>query len=138
MPKLKLYCKLKDTMTLEKYCSIHLTLGQRSLLAKLRLGVLPIEVELGRYNGTQRELRTCKVCKKGQVEDEIHFLLTCEKYQKGRESLFSIAIETVENFIDLNDEEKIRVLTTHATLIRKTCKFIQDSLVERNGLIRVA
>ena len=50
---------------------------QRSVFAQFRCGILPLEIEVGRYQDISLPERTCQVC--GQaVEDEIHFLLTCD------------------------------------------------------------
>ena len=73
-PKLVLYKQIKSVYETENYVSLCLKRGQRSMLAKLRLGILPINVELGRYNGTERQNRVCPLCNKGAVEDEIHIL----------------------------------------------------------------
>ena len=50
----------------------------RSLVAKLKSGILPLCLETGRYKGMNREDRTCQVCDKLEVEDETHFLFVCK------------------------------------------------------------
>ena len=124
-------------MATENYCSMHLTRGQRSVIAKLRLGILPINIELGRYNGIERGLRMCNICNTGEVEDEIHFLLKCVKYEERRNTMYILAGETVTNFMEMNDIEKVHILTSHNNLIRKTCKFIKECLEERNNVLKV-
>ena len=70
-----------------------------SLLAQLRLGVLPLHIETGRFknikdNVTRKyrkvpvEERKCLVCKLDLVEDEIHFVCTCIKYRNERLNFF--------------------------------------------------
>ena len=60
--------------------SLCLKRGQRSMIVKLMLGILPINVELGRYNGIERQNRVCPSCNKGAVEDEIQIVFYCEFY----------------------------------------------------------
>ena len=42
-------------------------------------GILPLEVEVGRFQGVKRELRLCRVCGKKAVETEYHFLFSCKR-----------------------------------------------------------
>ena len=60
-PKLYLYHQHKACYKQENYCKLALKRSQRSVLAKLCLGVFPINLELGRYNGTPRDERWCPV-----------------------------------------------------------------------------
>ena len=72
-PKLELYRNIKQTLKLEEYCKLNLKPSQTSNIAKLRKGILPNNIELGRYNNTPREERLCTVCGKQELEDERHF-----------------------------------------------------------------
>ena len=72
---------------MESYISTNMSRNKRCLISRLRLGVLAIEVELGRFNNVVREHRICKLCKKG-VEDKLHLLFQCEKLIKPRTDLF--------------------------------------------------
>ncbi len=45
---------------------------QRSLIAQLRLAILPIHIETGKFRGTQLDERICQLCDTQEVEDEIH------------------------------------------------------------------
>ena len=137
-PKLELFRNIKDTPIVENYCKVNLTRGQRSSIAKLRLGVLPIEIEIGRYNSIPREERICKVCQTGEIEDEKHFLLLCPHYDKNRRVLLDSATLQVQNFDEMNSFEKISILPTHENLVRKTGKFLMESLQERNDKLRLS
>ena len=46
----------------------------------MRLSSHSLEIETGRYNGTDRMHRLCKLCNQNVVESEYHFLLCCTKY----------------------------------------------------------
>ena len=64
MPKLRYYLQFKSDVNTEKYLMVNLTRGQRSLLCQLRLGILPLSIETGRYYRTPLEMKLCKICKK--------------------------------------------------------------------------
>ena len=43
-------------------------------------------IEVALWNQNQPNIKTCKVCKEGLVEDEYHLLFTCSAYSAIRES----------------------------------------------------
>ena len=53
--KLHYYQKIKIKFSVENDCNVKLNRSQRSLLAKFRLGMFPINIELGRYKRIPRE-----------------------------------------------------------------------------------
>ena len=61
---------------------------QRSTMALLRSGCLPLRMETGRWTKptTPVEQRVCPFCP-GQIESEIHFLLNCRLYDDLRRQL---------------------------------------------------
>ena len=136
-PKLELYRNIKNTLELENYCKVNLTRGQRSVLAKLRLGILPINIELERYNGTPREERICQICDSGEIEDEKHFLFVCPVYAESRRVLLNNATLHARNFDEMNSNEKISILTTHTNLIRKTSRYLLQAISTRNDKLRL-
>ena len=56
---------------------------QVSMIAKLRVSMHNLKIEMGRRTRTERGLRLC-YCQEG-VEDEIHFLKECPLYQDIRQ-----------------------------------------------------
>jgi len=82
--KLRLYRSMKQELRMEPYLQI--SDGQiRSLIAKLRGGTSFLQVERGRWSGSQVEDRKCKWC--AVLEDESHFLLDCRMFEWPREDL---------------------------------------------------
>ena len=71
---------------------------QRRLLAKLRLGVLPLEIEKGRRSNLDRSDRLCKLCQTNEVEDEIHFLLKCPVFESTRSQFINSIMALHPNF----------------------------------------
>ena len=62
----------------------------RSLLARLRGGTAPLQIETGRYIGLPVEERICRSCNTGQVEDEQHFCVECPALEEARAPLLHL------------------------------------------------
>ena len=71
-PKLRSYVQFKQHYFTENYINLNLNREQRSILAQVRCGTLPLKIETGRFVGTPKENRLCDICNNGQVEDEFH------------------------------------------------------------------
>ena len=73
---------------------------KRSLFARLRCGVLSIELEKGRFSHTPVEHRICKLCQ-SDVKTEFHLLFECKTNAliAEREKLFEKVpeLKTVDN-----------------------------------------
>ena len=127
--KLRTYITFKNKFGLENYLKVNLDRTERSLLAQLRLGILPLHIETGRFNGTPEIERKCKLCNQDTIENEMHFLLKCSKYQQERETLFRKATEVKLDFQNLLDCEKMYVLIND--LCRQTAKFVKNAYFKR-------
>ena len=68
----------------QNYVHMNLTQQQRSILAQLRIGILPLFVETGRFTNIKKEDRICTLCTDNCIEDEIHFTLVCPLYTDVR------------------------------------------------------
>ena len=88
-PKLRFYCKFKKEKKLEPYISMQLLPRERSYLTQVRLDILPINIETGRYKSIPLERRICTLCNLDQIEDEIHILFYCNKYNLERKDWLS-------------------------------------------------
>ena len=112
-----------------------LTRQQRSLLAQLRAGILPLRIETGRFNnikdsvtGKYRKLRPderlCEMCKDGLIEDEFHFVCVCSIYKNIRDELYCNVTLKDPNFCDMNNLEKFNYLLNYEY------KLLSDYLVK--------
>ena len=108
-PKLRTYCLIKNTYNVEPYVEYNLNKRQRSLCAQIRSGTLPLALETGRFNATPEEQRYCLFCELGEIENEVHFLFYCPKYDDMREILVTKMSSICEDFLDLNDYEKMEL-----------------------------
>ena len=86
MQKLRTYKELKLTPGTEDYVASNMEKYSRSLIAKIRIGTLPIMIETGRYKQQPADERRCLSCP-DKVEDEKHFLMDCPLYNNIREAM---------------------------------------------------
>ncbi len=100
-PKLRFYREFKQEKKPELYVTMNLSRNERSRLAQLRYSILPLEIEVGRYRQKQVCDRLCPFCE-NEVEDEIHFLLTCSTYRDIRKGIV--------NFSELGTSSELEVV----------------------------
>jgi hypothetical protein len=128
LPKLRLYKNIKRNFRTENYLCMNIPKFQRSLLAQLRCGILPIRIETGRYRGEAVDDRICTMCSLDCIEDEYHFLLHCTDYFNLKSEFFtSIGCNPMPNL------DCINFILTHFP--RQTVKFIHSAYVYRHSLI---
>ena len=82
--KLMYFKNSKQTLSLSNYLTKISNRNSRTLLSKLRLGVLPLEIEKGRHHNLSRNERICQFCQTNSVEDELHFLFDCPAFDTSR------------------------------------------------------
>ena len=85
--KLRTYARFKTAVGQEAYLSANMKTATRHLLCRLRSGVAPLQIELGRRQPGPSS-RACLVCGAG-TEDEEHFVMTCPLYDELRTDLIS-------------------------------------------------
>ena len=81
-----------------------MNIKQRSYLSQLRIGILQINIEIGRYRSIPLEERLCRLCNMNEIEDEIHFLFRCPTYNVQRNIWFTTMQRDLE---ELNDDNSI-------------------------------
>ena len=91
----------------------------RSLLCKLRLGVLDLEIESGRRfkiddtgkkTKIDRSERFCKLCTTGEIEDEPHFLFACPALHQTRHTFLSPLFNICEELATVSHQDKLMYL----------------------------
>jgi hypothetical protein len=85
---------------------------KRIALAQLRTGYHWLGVELGRWQGLDREERKCQRCAMQVVDDEQHMVFHCSKFNNIREEyseLFEgVEIGNVHQFLN-NNEHSLKI-----------------------------
>ena len=70
------------------------------VIAKLRLGNYNLRIENGRHSTPRlaEHLRICQCCSSNEVENEVHFLLSRNRYDAIRKSLVDDIISKYSDF----------------------------------------
>ncbi|XP_062571211.1 uncharacterized protein LOC134233241 [Saccostrea cucullata] len=71
VPKLRTYVTIKSTFEQEEYVKLNLSKTERSHLAQLRCGILPLRVETRRYIGERPKERVCQFCDAGHPYENV-------------------------------------------------------------------
>ena len=100
----------------------------RSALANFRCGTLPLEIETGRMCRVDRLERLCKVCKSGEIEDEVHFLLICKPLQHIREQYLNVSSTSLQTFFNLLSYK-------NEDVIRNVAMYIYHAMSFRNVVL---
>ena len=101
-------------------------------MAKLRLGILPLRMESGRYEHPKlvSNQRLCQQCLLGEVEDEEHFMLVCPKHSFRRDKLLS-NIENLTDFNAMRNSAKLNFLLNDNGIVKASSQYIIDSFSAR-------
>ena len=107
--KLRFLCCIKNSFTIEPYISLVNNRNQRAWISRLRTSSHRLHIETGRYTVpvTPINEHICKYCQSNEIDDEIHFLVRCNKFSIKRNCFFGKVGSISPNFEKLNDEEKV-------------------------------
>ena len=83
-PKLRSFVQIHEFDKIQTLVKSKLSRYQRSLLAQIKFGILPLKLETDRYQGIPPENRLCKICTTRVPEDELHFLFLCPSLEPVR------------------------------------------------------
>lgn len=110
-------------------------LNDRAAICKIRISAHPLMIERGRHLNIPREERYCPVCKNGEIEDEQHFLLKCNRYTSKREILENKinVIFQIQRNITVDEKISLLVNNSSALLLRLSSSFISECLNIRNS-----
>ena len=119
----------------EPYILTNLPKSKGCLLAQLRISVLPLAIETGRYY--RKAVEVCMVCNSGIIADELYFICHCYYYEHYRNELYLLAYNVYENFnfYDLADMDKFVFIMSSEEMVLKLAWFIQHSWRERQNIL---
>ena len=86
-PKLRTYSLFIINPKTELYVTLLIPKCKRSIFCQFRSVILPLAIETGRYRNVPADERLCEISNLNLVEDEIHFLCFCFRYQELRTEL---------------------------------------------------
>ena len=131
-PKLRTFLEIHKFEDIQTLVKSNLSRYQRSLLAQLKFGILPLKIETDRYQGIALNERICKLCNLNAVEDTYHFMFRCPALQITRERA---AIQLNLNvMMTNNDSDMLSILLDKSNI--STCgKYIEKLYKERQKIM---
>ena len=134
-PKLRFYRLFKNEPKTENYLLIHLSPMERSYIAQVRLGILQIAIETGRFKSIPVEKRLFILCNTGKIEDEFHVLFECKVYELIRKVWLHKINLIYDNTVDLSINDKQLYLNHIFQYPRITAKYIVQLMKHRDSVI---
>ncbi len=131
--KLDLLSAIKPEFGSEKYLQLDLDRYDKSLLSQFRYGILPLEVETGRYRNLVRDQRKCTLCNSSAIEDQIHFAFKCPVYNTIRENFIKTCKDRIVGWDILTDIGKVAMLFKEQP--RLFGKYIKKIFLLRKSLL---
>ncbi len=80
------------------YFKRHLPYRVRQSFPSIRCGTAPLWIETGRFENMNVEEWICRICNTDVIEDEMHFLMSCNAHQQERYKLLMVVGQTIEGF----------------------------------------
>ena len=133
-PKLRSFMMFKDFGKQPPHVGKPLSFLERRIVSKLRLGVLPLRIETGRYLRplVPEHQRTC-YCTSGQVESQYYVLFQCQMYRNLREAWLNKLVKP-ENFDNLTPQEKLKTVLNMSENVKHTAQFLLSLMDQRRLL----
>ena len=109
---------------------MNLSSKERSMTAQIRMGVLPLHLETGRYRNTPVHQRFWFNCT-NIIEDECHFIFHCPLYNEFRSKLMAYVYNN-GSVMSASDEENMKMLCL--IYCRQFAKFLCNAFDKRRTL----
>ena len=133
---MKTYVKIKSSFRMEPYLSLVKKAKYRNAICKIRMNSHHLEIERGRHHKPRIDIkdRLCRKCK--VVEDEKHFLTSCENYNDLRHELYARVLKVMPVFYYMDDDEKFTYLICNESqqILTLVGKFIYNAFEVRNDI----
>ena len=124
--KLRTYRTFKETFEPENYLTMNIGCRDRRSLALFRCGIAPIYIETARYSRNNgiipADQRFCRHCGPPKIEDEIHILCECPKFENERNHVFSTAALFYPDFNTTTSANKLTVIMKCPDLTRELAR----------------
>ena len=133
--KLRYYNLYKYDKDVESYLKLNISRYQRSILAQFRCGILPLQIEVGRYRDINLSERLCQMCNQNVVEDEIHFLCDCACYSELRNDMFRTATSIDQTFLEKDNIDKFVTLMSNNQ--KSVINFLTRAIAKRTNLLNI-
>ncbi len=77
----------------------------------------------------------CQICNTDVIEDEMHFLMSCNAHQQERYKLLKVTEQTIECFSRLSLGDKFVILMSYPQLCSLTARACHNMLRNRRAIL---
>ncbi len=132
--KLRTLRRFKTSLSISPYLLTTGSYRGKMLMTTLRSGTNALRIETGRWEQLQEHQRICDQCDMKVIENEIHMITQCTRYQNERQELYS-KIYQESNFkwnlagLDVNDQFLMLINGSGDELEQGIYKLFQTFLV---------
>ena len=140
MPKLRTFVEIHNWSEDKVLVGAPISRQQRSCVAKLKLGIPPLQIEVDRFKKDETikpEDRYCRLCNTGLVEDEVHFLLVCSKLHDSRKEYLAKINKEEPGIFDQGLKPALRVLLDKSH-VKDTSRWVEDMVSKRKELMYIS
>ncbi len=117
--------KIHDVTSQRALLNANLSRKHRSLVTKLKAGVLSLKVLTGRFKGADPVLRVCDLCNSGEWEDEMYYLYRCSAIEPARKPFINKMKVKIEGFDNHSEEERTKI-SLSAQHIKMTARWFEE------------
>jgi hypothetical protein len=118
-PKALSYRLFKSEIRFEKYLDV-LNDKNRFTFCRFRTSNHRLPIEVGRWANVERHNRLCQLCRSGEIDDELHYVLECPNFARERKNIIPKYFFNRPNALKLSSLFSKRKPET----VRKLCKLI--------------
>ena len=131
--KLCTYVQIKEFESAATFVKADVCRSQRSIMARMLCSILPLEVKVGRFRNIKKELRFCKLCDGGVIEDEMHFVFDCTCIEDAREEF----LKPLSDLIKVTGENNFQLFKRMIgpDHIRDTAAIIEKLFYARQDIV---
>ena len=152
--KLRLYKQFKASFSKEPYIDFTRNRNQRSYLTRLRVSAHSLAIESGRRArpivpisericSFCRSLHECSlpnqtaICKSCAVDDEVHFLTICPRFENTRSVFYSVIESDMPGFKEKKDDHKFLTLVcpTSPQIAKTVNRYIRFMFEQREKIV---
>ena len=116
MKRITFFLKLKNS--LKRKVSINLNnFNNRNAITKIRLSSHNFAINTTKWYNLQEGMKICKNCEKKEIENEIHIIFSCNKYDNIRKKAFNNTNEVDNIKLQIgNKTEKLKIFFAEGSL----------------------
>ena len=108
--------------------------SKRSILSKIKLGVLPLAIETGRWKDVPLEKRLCLACNDKVLENEYHFVLFCDRFKETRTKMFQEVVDKADVCVTDKEADILKALMSDEA-VKISARYLEIMFQERKDVL---